>query len=271
MPTLGRRRALGQHFLKDRGICERIVGAALEFPGNSFLEIGPGGGALTLPLIESLQSREKPELVLAERDARIVEQWRSRELPPWVRIEAGDFLDLPEERWLKDQLFVVSNLPYSAGTAILTRLALHRERVAGMVLMFQAEVAQRVRAEPESKAWGSLSVWIQNAWDVKRLLSVHPGAFNPPPEVDSEVVVLSPRSQLRLPRTQGENLRWESLLKHAFAHRRKMLRSGLPKQGPLRNALEASGVDGTKRAEALSWDDWERLFAALLATHARTS
>ena len=266
MPTLGRRRALGQHFLRDKTVCDRIAQKAIEltqeFKCTQILEIGPGRGAITEPILEL---KGHTPLVLAERDSRLVAEWRVR---GGARVEEGDFLDLAEEKWLnKTPLAVVSNLPYSAGTAILTRLAAHPEKIPFMVLMFQAEVAQRIRAEPSTKAWGSLSVWIQNRWDVEKLLSVPPGAFSPPPEVNSEVVVLRARKEPRIPvPTPADEKAWEGLLKACFAHRRKMLRAGLKGFSGPRNALEASGVDGTKRAESLSWDEWARLFAALGST-----
>ena len=276
MPTLGRRRALGQHFLKDQGICRTIAEKAIsEAKANgcsALLEIGPGKGAITYPLLDLSEGIEK--FIICERDRQIAAHWiqESQKEPdagPKMEVKDSDFLELPEAVWLSQTpLQVVSNLPYSAGTAIFTRLARHPEAIPSMVLMFQAEVAQRLRAEPSTHAWGSLSVWTQNIWDVKKLLSVPPHAFAPPPEVDSEVVVVTRRTTPRIPATlSGKTSElWEPLLKACFAHRRKMLRSGLPPSGPFRNALERSGVDGTKRAEALTWDEWNRLVEALSLT-----
>ncbi len=278
MPTLGRRRALGQHFLRDLKVCETIATTAVDLAREHrcprVLEIGPGKGAITLPILRLLSTHfahdARPELLLSERDAKIAEEWRAEEQSGSLRVEEADFMDLPFERWgTKSPLAVVSNLPYSAGTAILTKLAAHAVsdvRIPFMVLMFQAEVAQRLRAKSSTKDWGSLSVWIQNRWDVTKLLTVAPGAFVPPPEVQSEVVVLKYRETPHVPIPAGADAekRWEGLLKACFSHRRKMLRAGL-KGSPLhRNALEASGVDGTKRAEALTWSEWQALFEALL-------
>lgn len=258
MPAYGKRRALGQHFLKDVRITQLIAETthqlAQEYHCQALLEIGPGKGAITEPLLK-LFGRES--FVLSERDRELADFWRGQGL----KIQEGDFLDLPEDRWLiQKPLAVVSNLPYSAGTAILTRLACYFEAIPFMVLMFQAEVADRLRASPDTKAWGSLSIWIQNRWDVKKLCHVPPGAFSPPPEVQSEVVVLKARSEPRIA-IQNEKI-WEQLLKGAFSHRRKMLRSCFRGFDVFRNALELSGVDGTKRAEALSWEEWERLYVA---------
>jgi 16S rRNA (adenine1518-N6/adenine1519-N6)-dimethyltransferase len=278
MSFAGKRRAYGQHFLKDPAVIARIVDTGMELAREQvceqMLEIGPGRGAITVPLLEALIASPDPlkRLVVAERDRELVSRWEdwSRMNPSQnskLRIEPGDFLELPEERWLPRQgkLAVVSNLPYSAGTAIVIRLARYPEKIPFMVLMFQAEVAKRLRAEPGTKEWGSLSIWIQNHWDVTRLIGVPPRAFHPAPKVDSEVVVLRARAEPRVDlsrKKDGEKV-WDNLLRVAFAHRRKMLRAGLPSNGPWKKALEASGIDPTRRSEALSWDEWRKFFESL--------
>lgn len=269
MPAQGKRRALGQHFLKDQAlanaIAERGVKEALESGCKSLLEIGPGRGAITLPLFEQLKNSPSiRNFQLIEKDEYLAQKWKEQETGHPFSVRVGDFLEVPESEWLGHSdlpLAVVSNLPYSSGTAILDRLARHTESIPVMVLMFQAEVAKRLRAEPSTKERGSLSIWIQNLWDVEKFLAVPPHAFAPPPEVNSEVVILKRRAQARIPNTTNpeDAVIWESFLKVCFAHRRKMLRSSLP----WRNALELSGVDGTKRAEALQWQEWEQLFQAV--------
>lgn len=277
MAQHGRRRAYGQHFLRDQALCGRIADLAidegLKRGARALLEIGPGKGAITLPLAERVrEASQLEEFVISEADPRLVEYW-TREMEAGTlagaraRLGPGDFLQLPESEWLgRTPLAVASNLPYSAGTAIFVRLARHYRNIPVMVLMFQAEVAQRLRAEPNDSNWGSLSVWTQNRWDVKKVASVPPGAFAPPPDVDSEVVIVTPRAKPRIPIPENPEAekRWDDLLRVAFAHRRKMLRSGLPSSGPWRNALERAAIDGTKRAEALSWDEWKRFAEAVL-------
>jgi 16S rRNA (adenine1518-N6/adenine1519-N6)-dimethyltransferase len=237
MPAYGKRRALGQHFLRDPGVQAKIVDATLEL-------------AREAPGVKSLS--------VCEKDRDLITYWKAEALgKPALRVLSGDFLELPREEWLASRApGVVSNLPYSVGTAILNRLA--REPIPFMVLMFQAEVAQRLRAEVSTKAWGSLSIWLQNRWDVTRLCAVPPGAFSPPPDVDSEVVLLRRRAEPRVA-VKSEEL-WEKLLKACFAYRRKMLRSSLPPD--FRSALEKAGIDGTKRGEALSWEEWARFYGA---------
>ena len=264
MPVFGKRRAYGQHYLKDSRVIDKIVGATLEFAqkndSKTILEIGPGRGALTLPLVQRLGADQK--LLIAERDAGLVTHWREVALPKTELFE-GDFLDLPESLWLRPNLTVVSNLPYSAGTAIFTRLAAHPKQVSSLTLMFQQEVAFRLRAEQQTKSWGSLSIWTQNQWEIQKLISVSPQAFMPPPDVDSEVVTLIPR-EIPYVDTSPDPEGWNQLLKTFFAHRRKMIRSGIPKTGVFRTAFETSGIDGTKRSEALDWAEWKKLYQAFL-------
>jgi len=269
--------------LRDRGIANQIAKATLDHAAQAgcrtLLEIGPGKGAITLPLAQGLRDSSIERFVLCERDRGLAGFWDQQRAQGVfegigeVDFIYSDFLELPESAWLSHApLAVASNLPYSAGTAILDRLARHSDRISVMVLMFQAEVARRLRASSGTKEWGSLSVWIQNQWDVSRLMGVPPRAFAPPPQVDSEVVLLTRREKARLPipPEPASQDRWEKLLKVSFAHRRKMLRSGLPASGPWRNALELAQLDGTKRAEALAWNDWLRLWNALTELEGRS-
>lgn len=273
MDPYKKRRAFGQHFLKDTVIANEIastaVQSAVEAGCTSLLEIGPGRGAITRPLFQCLSEQSLIlNFILCEKDRELVSYWKEQlqtaQGTTPVTIEEGDFLELDESIWLKSTpLAVVSNLPYSAGTAILVRLAQHPHLIRVMVLMFQAEVAKRLRAQPSTKEWGSLSIWIQNRWEVKRLLEVPPKAFKPPPKVNSEVVILTPRAkpQVDVAEDPKSQALWESLLKACFQQRRKMLRSSL--HGPFKAAFEASGIDGTRRAEALNWDQWRTLYEIL--------
>ncbi|MFZ9595423.1 MAG: 16S rRNA (adenine(1518)-N(6)/adenine(1519)-N(6))-dimethyltransferase RsmA [Bdellovibrionia bacterium] len=275
MVAHGKRRALGQHFLKDQALCLAIAQKALkeaqESGCTSLLEIGPGKGAITREILNEL--KHYPGLqrfLLVEKDQKLGQSW-SQSLTEQAQthfsstqlsVRVSDFLCLPQSEWLQNPpLAVVSNLPYSSGTAIFTRLAAHPEAIATLVLMFQAEVAQRLRAEPNTKAQGSLSVWTQNRWTVEKLWSVPPGAFSPPPLVQSEVVVLRRRTTPRIPFTTApeDQKVWQSFLKVCFSQKRKMLRSLLP----WKRALERSQVKETLRAEALSWEDWEKLYLAV--------
>ena len=275
-PRAAKRKAFGQHFLRDAGVISQIVTDTLSDLGSTCLEIGPGQGALTEPLLAAFQEKAKADaafrFILVEKDRMLAvenEQRISRlGISHWAKVHCADFLELSESEWLRPSLSVVSNLPYSSGTAILTRLCgahANRKGSSGlkrMTLMFQAEVAERVRAEggPGSgRDMGSLSVWVQNDWDVSRVCRVRPGAFQPPPKVESEVLRLVPRERSRIAIRDPD--RWERLLKACFAHRRKMLRSGL-NQTEFFQAFGRSGVEGTRRAQELTWEEWARIAEA---------
>lgn len=271
MPAPPRRKAFGQHFLRDGRIIQAIVEETLSLckhhEARGLLEIGPGKGAITHRLLEGLPDVKTLErFLIVEMDRRFAADWteQTRDLPI-AQVVSQDFLKVAPETYLeKKPLIVVSNLPYASGTAILTDLARHPHDIPAMVLMFQAEVAARLRAEPDTKAWGSLSIWIQNRWDVVKLVSVPPHAFSPPPDVNSEVVVLRTRKHPRVEFPAEHNETWNKLLKLAFMHRRKMLRSGLPKNSIWQQALEPAGIAPTQRAEDLSWEDWGRWMSAIV-------
>jgi len=276
MPASPRRRAFGQHFLRDEKVIERIVAKTFEyvekFAARSLLEIGPGKGAITHPLLAGAKAAPTLErFLIVEKDRNLAAEWvdQTRDSKR-VEILEADFLDVDSSRYLgHGPLVVVSNLPYSSGTAILQDLAKFPAEIPAMVLMFQAEVAARLRAVPREKAWGSLGLWVQNRWDVKKFLAVPPGAFVPPPEVNSEVVVLEARKEPRIPGSLDDP-NWEKLIRIPFLHRRKMLRSGLPKDSVWKAALDAAGIDGTRRAEDLEWDDWAKWLKAVSAIKSET-
>ncbi len=282
MPASPRRRAFGQHYLQDEKVIGLIVATTFEHverhSARSLLEIGPGRGAITTPLLAKMKETGGLErFLVVEKDRSHASHWEeSLRGHSGVTVLEKDFLDLDPADYLRPApLVVVSNLPYSAGTAILQELAKFPDGIPAMVLMFQAEVAARLRAVPREKAWGSLSLWIQNRWDVRKLISVPPRAFAPPPDVNSEIVVLEARNELRIPCPpcpepefnekwlSAWESNWEKLIRIPFLHRRKMLRSGLPKDSLWKEALEAAEIDGTRRAEELEWSDWEKWLTAV--------
>lgn len=266
--AFNKQKAFGQHFLKDQAIIDRIVDATIEAVQGAcshsstfgLLEIGPGKGAITRPLLERLPM-EVP-FYLAERDRDLIDYW-SGESRVHTLLK-GDFLDQSDETLEQlGPLVVVSNLPYSAGTAIVVRLAERTRQIAEMVLMFQSEVAKRLYAEASTPDRGSLSLYIQNEWEIERIVLVPPAAFSPPPKVMSEVVRLRRRETPRIDvGTPERRQMWNDLLKVAFRHRRKMIKGNFAGTRWQR-ALEMSGVDPTLRAEGLQWDDWIRLWKNL--------
>lgn len=255
-----KRKAFGQHFLVDLKCITTIVSAGLsDLTDEAVLEIGPGDGALTNLLLERLPPKR---LNISEIDYALIEKWKQDDRV--YKVHEGDFVRnaeailATEKKWI-----VVSNLPYASGTAILGQLIAYPEKIKKMVLMFQKEVALRLTAAPSTPDRGSLSVVIQNEWDVKPVLIVKPLSFKPPPKVDSMVVELLPRvlPQIKLESSE-DRLRFDQMLRLAFSQRRKMLRNNLGQEDRWNAALVKSGVANTLRAEALGFDDWRKIWDA---------
>ncbi|MBI2154293.1 MAG: ribosomal RNA small subunit methyltransferase A [Candidatus Rokubacteria bacterium] len=264
MTTAGRRRALGQHFLRDAGIARRIVETAGLSLGDLCVEIGPGEGVLTFLLAE-----RAGRLLALEVDEKLVEGLRSRLAAlPHVEVRLADarsfdYSTLPAFRPSPEgRAVIVGNLPYSASKPILERLVAARTAVSEMVLTLQKEVAERVAAGPCSKRYGALSVLTQLYCDVRLALSIPPGAFRPPPQVDSAVlhlrVLAAPRVLVR------EEGGFHRLVKAAFSQRRKTLANALAgglgvSVATARQWLAAAGIDPARRAETLSLQEFSRL------------
>jgi 16S rRNA (adenine1518-N6/adenine1519-N6)-dimethyltransferase len=268
MSRFDKRKAFGQHFLKDQTVIRAIVDASTEallrHPEHSLLEIGPGIGALTLPVLDWFKKDESKNIhqrrfILAERDRVLIDRWSG--YPGVSELLTGDVLDhhLDVIRAL-GPMVVMSNLPYSAGTAIVVRLVECVDQIPEMILMFQAEVAKRLYANPSTPDRGSLSLHIQNYYDIQRLCVVPAKAFEPPPKVMSEVVHLVRRKAPQIEFSNPEEVvLWRDLLKTAFAHRRKMLRGNFS-ASRWKEPFEKSAVDPTRRAESLTWDDWKAIW-----------
>ena len=253
-----KRRALGQHFLRDQAIARAIVDLVAPTERDVVLEIGPGDGALT-----SLLVGRAGRVIALEVDRAFAAALRAR-------LPAAEVLDADARSWNSaglaapagGRVLIVGNLPYSVGKPILTALIQARAAIDEMALMLQREVAERVAAAPGGKTYGSLSVFSQLHCDVRVALRVPPGAFRPPPKVDSAVLHLRVLREPRVP--LRDEPRFEAVVRAAFAQRRKMLGNalgaglGLPLD-VVRKAAAAAGVDPTRRAETLSLSE----FAAL--------
>jgi 16S rRNA (adenine1518-N6/adenine1519-N6)-dimethyltransferase len=250
---------MGQNYLHDPQVISKIIGLLMKEGEQilNWIEIGPGEGALTLPVCERLKNSQH-SIQLIERDRELCHLWNSK-LPffPLSGVMEADAARVSWAELLTQPTFVYSNLPYSAGTAILEALSRHPGRISSMVLMFQKEVGDRLCATPGSKAWGSLSLFIQNAWEVLPAFTVSPSAFRPAPKIWSQVLVLRPR---QTPLITGDYDRLTQLLKSLFQHRRKMLRASLKGHPKILEALSHSGISDTLRAEALTFEQWVRLY-----------
>ncbi len=255
---LDARRALGQHFLLDGTITDRIVRACGDLAGRSVLEVGPGPGGLTRSLLGSAAAR----IVAVELDGRAI--LALQELLPVAggRLEliAGDALGVDAVALLAAPRVVCANLPYNVATPLLIGWLRSAGAFERLVLMFQLEVAERICAAVGTAAYGRLSVLAQFLCRVDVRLRLPPEAFVPPPQVHSAVVVFEPHAAQP---AAGLIEAMERVTAAAFGQRRKMLRGALRGLGGA-GLLETAGIDPQRRAETLSVAEFERL-AVLVA------
>jgi 16S rRNA (adenine1518-N6/adenine1519-N6)-dimethyltransferase len=247
------KKAFGQNFLHERGVVEKIVQAIAPQPGDRIVEIGPGQGALTFPLLERHGALTAIEF---DRDL-IAPLTAAAQAHGALTLIAADVLTV-DFGALADggQIRLVGNLPYHLSSPILFHALDHAAAIRDMHFMLQKEVVERMAAGPGSKVYGRLSVMLQAYCTVTPLFKVPPGAFRPPPKVDSAVVRLVPRAAetigIRDPR------RFADIVRAAFGQRRKTLRNALG--GVADEALIAmAGIDPGLRAEQLAVADFVRL------------
>jgi 16S rRNA (adenine1518-N6/adenine1519-N6)-dimethyltransferase len=259
------RHALSQNFLADADVLSAILAESDAGDGGRVLEIGPGLGLLTGGLLD-----EGAEVTAVELDAGLAGFLRERfELAVesgQLRLIEGDALDQDLATVVVPPFDVVANLPYHVTSPILHRLLDHEPRPRRLVLMVQAEVADRIAAPPGRMSY--LSVFVQYHAAVRVALRVPPEAFEPAPKVASAVVVLEPHATTSLPADREPDL-WR-LVQAGFRERRKMLRNVLARQlphlgtgGRLDEALATAGIEGDRRPQTLSVGDWLRLFELL--------
>lgn len=238
------RKRFGQNFLQDQTVIDRLVNAINPAPDDHLLEIGPGQGALTRPLLGLCKRLDAVEI--------------DRDLVKVLRKSLGDagHFHLIEMDALKLELSdlgpglrVVGNLPYNISTPLLFRLLSQSQHLRDMHFMLQREVVKRICAEPGSKSYGRLSVSIQLRCQAVELFEVQPDAFYPPPKVTSQIVRLIPLEQNLL--GDADPAMVDLLVKGAFSQRRKTLRNSLKNWlGP--DQLEAAGVNPASRPETLT-------------------
>jgi 16S rRNA (adenine1518-N6/adenine1519-N6)-dimethyltransferase len=243
------RKRFGQNFLVDDGIIYGIVNAIDPQPDDVVVEIGPGLGALTDPLLERL-----PAMQVVELDRDLVERLRNRYNDRLV-VHAGDALafDFGKLKEAGRALRIVGNLPYNISSPLLFHLMDFADHVRDQHFMLQKEVVERMVAEPGSKAFGRLSIMLQVRYHMEHVLDVPPASFNPPPKVDSAVVRMIPwpRAEdgtLRSPYPACDPNVLGDVVTAAFSQRRKVLRNTL---SFLRDQVDfdALGFDLSRRAE----------------------
>ena len=272
MQTHQAKKQLGQHFLHDAGIIERIVRAIDPKPGERLVEIGPGQGALTLPLLHRIlavcgDEVPSPALGVIEFDRDLIAGLEriSAEVAP-LRIVHADVLGVDLTALAAGgPIRLVGNLPYNLSSPILFHALEHAAVVRDMHFMLQKEVVDRMAAEPGSKVYGRLSVMLQAYARVQSLFLVPPGAFRPPPKVDSAVVRVLPRPPAEI--GVHDRAVFSQVVKAAFGQRRKTLRNALSGVcGP--ELMLAVGIDPGDRAERI---DVARFIALGNVLHARAA
>ena len=244
------KKSLGQHFLVDSHYIARIVAAIRPEAGDVLLEIGPGPGALTRPLLEKLGHLHVVEV---DRDmvARLHEEFPDGRLT----IHQSDALAFDFTQF-GDDLRVVGNLPYNISSPLLFHLAESAGKIRDMCFMLQKEVVDRMAAAPDTADYGRLSVMLQARFRVDKLFVVPPGAFRPPPKVDSAIVRLTPLLREAIPYRDARV--FAEVVARAFGQRRKTLRNTL--KGLVEPAVfEELGIDPVRRGETLSVAEFARL------------
>ena len=247
------RKRFGQHFLHDANVIERLVGVIAPRPGDHLVEIGPGEGVLTRPVIEKAGALTVIEL---DRDLAAILAERLG-CPEGLDIVQADVLKVDLEALAAGRaLRIIGNLPYNISTPIMFHLFESRAEIVDMHFMLQKEVVDRMVAAPGSRQYGRLSVMAAFHCDMTRLFKVPPGAFRPPPKVDSAIVRLVPK------RLSGEDRAllpdFAEVTRRAFGQRRKTLRNSL--KGLIDDVqFEAAGIDPGARAETLSVDQFKKL------------
>ena len=250
------KKSFGQHFLHDQRYIGQIVSMIAPRPGDTVIEIGPGEGALTLPLLKAAG-----KLTAIELDTDLIPglQSRAASVGELQIIHADvlkvDFTALAQSLGV-ERLRIAGNLPYYISSPILFHCVDHFGAIQDLHFMLQKEVVERMAAEPGSKVYGRLSVMLQLACRVEPLFDVPPEAFRPPPKVESSVVRLLPL--LPEQRHDADSSHVYSVVKAAFAQRRKTLSNAL-KQMLDSDAIRRADVDPTARAETLSPADFVRL------------
>ncbi len=238
------KKSLGQHFLIDKTVCEKIRAVLLEEPIEQLVEVGPGAGALT----EFIYKIPTHSYKAIELDTEKVNYLLHAYPDLAGKLINEDFLEtaIPFE----GSFVLVGNFPYNISTQIVFKVLDWKAQVPMMVGMFQKEVAERIAAKPHSKAYGILSVLAQAFYDVTYLFDVPPSAFNPPPKVDSGVIMF--KRKANFPAMASEKSFYH-IVKMAFGQRRKMLRNPLK---PYFTAAQLEDPIFTKRAENLTFEDY---------------
>ncbi|WP_018609853.1 16S rRNA (adenine(1518)-N(6)/adenine(1519)-N(6))-dimethyltransferase RsmA [Uliginosibacterium gangwonense] len=244
------RKRFGQNFLSDPNIIRKIISSIAPKPGQAVVEIGPGLGALTQPLLVACG-----HLHVVEIDRDLIARLKQTYTPEQLTIHEGDALKF-DFASLPALLRVVGNLPYNISTPLLFHFAGYAERVEDMTFMLQKEVVQRMVAEPDTEEYGRLSVMLQYRFYMDSLFDVPPGAFRPAPKVTSAIVWMKPRPASECA-CKDEAL-MARIVTAAFGQRRKTLRNTL-REWLDEEDFAALGINPQARGETLAVADYVRI------------
>lgn len=247
------RKRFGQHFLTDTTLVDRMVRAIAPTDDQIVVEIGPGQGALTLPLLDRLN-----HLQVVELDRDLISRLERTIAAPRMTIHAADALKFDFRSLAKDgkKIRVVGNLPYNISTPLMFHLLDQADCIEDMHFMLQKEVVDRLTATPGTSDWGRLSVMVQYYCQNDYLFFVPPEAFSPPPRVDSAVVRLTPLAEPAVKATDFGIFR--QLVNQAFTQRRKVISNAL-KSWLTAEQIVAAGVDPGKRPDAIGLTEFVNL------------
>ncbi|HJT40369.1 MAG TPA: 16S rRNA (adenine(1518)-N(6)/adenine(1519)-N(6))-dimethyltransferase RsmA [Sphingobium sp.] len=259
-------KALGQNFLLDEQLLDRIAAIPGPIEGRPAFEVGPGPGGLTRAIL-----RAGAQLVAVERDRRCLPALAELDqaFPGQLRVISGDAMQVDARAEAGDGAHIIANLPYNVGTALLIGwLSADWTPLpwwSTLTLMFQMEVAERIVAKPGGDHYGRLAVLAQWRSEARIAMKVHRSAFTPPPKVMSAVVHITPK-----PAPEGVQLKHlERLTAAAFGQRRKMLRQSLKGLPGALEALEAVGIDPQRRAETVSVEEFVAVARIMGGTRSR--
>lgn len=255
---LAPKRGFSQNFLTSRSVVEQIVGALELSPGEHVVELGPGLGTLTAAL---LRGGARVTAVDMDRDMLRVLGLELGQVPGFQALE-GDATQVDLQALAPSgPVAVAGNLPYAVTGGIFRRLVAQHQHVNRAVLMVQKEVRDRLLAAPGTKAYGALTVFTRGVFEAKPVCIVPPGAFHPPPRIDSAVVAFVPRERV----IDVERRGFSRSVRASFEARRKTLRNALLRAFPVEQvdaALATAGIEGQRRGETLSPEEFETLGAA---------
>ena len=250
------KKRFGQHFLHDQSVIQRLIHEIHPKADESFVEIGPGLGALTFPLLDIVNHLDVVEI---DRDVikRLEQRNNSKLTIHGVDALSFDFNQLLDQSEAsKQKLRVVGNLPYNISTPLIFHLLESSSIIQDMHFMLQNEVVKRITAKPGSKTYGRLSVMVQYYCDTDYLFFVGPESFNPPPKVDSAILRLSPWQEKSL--QAADEKQFSKVVAQAFSMRRKTLRNNIKKLLSAEQ-IGSLGIDPGLRAEVLTVEDFVKL------------